>query len=61
MRYAAKKMHEKFKNQAEQNFSNQETSKKTEGEVYIKSNKKPPRKSTSDSVGDYVDFEEVEN
>jgi hypothetical protein len=61
MRYAAKKMHEKFKNQAEQNFSNQETSKKTEGEVYIKSNKKTPRKSTSDSVGDYVDFEEVEN
>tara|TARA_B100000497_G_C7672959_1_gene406217 strand:- start:22 stop:207 length:186 start_codon:yes stop_codon:yes gene_type:complete len=61
MKYAAKKIHEKFKNQTRQNFSNQETNKKPEGEVHIKYNKKTTRKSTSDFVGDYVDFEEVEN
>jgi hypothetical protein len=61
MRYAAKKMQEKFKNQMGKNSSNRDSSSKTEGDIHIKSKKKPSKSSTSDSIGDYVDFEEVQD
>tara|TARA_B100000780_G_C21031771_1_gene413714 strand:- start:319 stop:594 length:276 start_codon:yes stop_codon:yes gene_type:complete len=61
MRYAAKKMQEKFKNQMGKNFSNRDSSPKAEGEIHIKSKKKSSKSSTSDSIGDYVDFEEVQD
>ena len=64
MRYAAKKIQDKFKNQMGQHmrgssFSQQDNPKK-EGEVHVKSNKSSQDKINSDSVGDYVDFEEIE-
>ena len=64
MRYAAKKMQEKFKNQMEQQmggfgFGQQEKPKK-EGEVHVKSKKTSHEKINTESSGDYVDFEEIE-
>ena len=64
MRYAAKKIQDKFKNQMGQHmrgssFSQQDNPKK-EGEVHVKSKKSSQDKINSDSVGDYVDFEEIE-
>ena len=64
MRYAAKKIQDKFKDQMGQHmrgsgFGQQNNSKK-EGEVHVKSKKSSQEKINSDSVGDYVDFEEIE-
>ena len=64
MRYAAKKIQDKFKDQMGQHmrgssFSQQDNPKK-EGEVHVKSKKSSQDKINSDSVGDYVDFEEIE-
>ena len=64
MRYAAKKIQDKFKDQMGQHmrgsgFGQQDNPKK-EGEVYLRHKKSSPDKINSDSVGDYVDFEEIE-
>ena len=64
MRYAAKKLQDNFKNQMGQNmrgsgFGQQDNPKK-EGEVHVRSKKSSQDKINSDSVGDYVDFEEIE-
>ena len=64
MRYAAKKIQDKFKDQMGQHmrgsgFGQQDNPKK-EGEVYMRSKKSSQDKINSDSVGDYVDFEEIE-
>lgn len=64
MRYAAKKIQDKFKDQMGQNmrgssFGQQDNPKK-EGEVYLRSKKSSQDKLNSESVGDYVDFEEIE-
>ena len=64
MRYAAKKIQDKFKDQMGQHmrgssYSQQDNPKK-EGEVHVKSKKSSQDKINSDSVGDYVDFEEIE-
>ena len=63
--YAAKKVQEKFKDQMGQQmggfgFENHEQSKKKVGEVHIKSSPKSKDSINSESVGDYVDFEEVD-
>jgi len=64
MRYAAKKIQDKFKDQMGQHmrgsgFGQKDNSKK-EGEVHVKSKKSSQEKINSESVGDYVDFEEIE-
>ena len=64
MRYAAKKIQDKFKDQMGQHmrgsgFGQQDNHKK-EGEVHVRSKKSAQYKINSDSVGDYVDFEEIE-
>ena len=64
MRYAAKKIQDKFKDQMGQHmrgsgFGQQDNPKK-EGEVHVRSKKSTQYKINSDSVGDYVDFEEIE-
>ena len=64
MRYAAKKIQDKFKDQMGQHmrgsgFGQQDNPKK-EGEVHLRSKKSSKYKINSDSVGDYVDFEEIE-
>ena len=64
MRYAAKKIQDKFKDQMGQHmrgsgFGQQDNPKK-EGEVHVRSKKSAQYKINSDSVGDYVDFEEIE-
>jgi len=62
MRYAAKKVQEKFKDQMHQQrggFGPQEKPKK-EGEVNLKSKKASKEKINTESMGDYVDYEEVE-
>ena len=65
MRYAAKKVQEKFKDQMNQQnggfgFNTQRKPKK-EGEVSVKSKISTKNKPNSESVGDYVDFEEIED
>ena len=64
MRYAAKKIQDKFKDQMghhmrDSDFGQQDNLKK-EGEVHVRAKKSPQDKINSDSVGDYVDFEEIE-
>ena len=64
MRYAAKKIQDKFKDQMGQrmrgsSFGQQDPPKK-EGEVHVRSKKSSQDKLNSESVGDYVDFEEIE-
>lgn len=62
MRYAAKKVQEKFKDQMRQQrggFDRQEKPRK-EGEVHLKSKKSSKSKINTESAGDYVDYEEVE-
>ena len=64
LRYAAKKIQNKFKDQMGQHmrgsgFGHQDNPKK-EGEVHVRSKKSSQDKINSDSVGDYVDFEEIE-
>ena len=64
MRYAAKKIQDKFKDQMGQymrgsGFGQQDNPKK-EGKVHVRSKKSSQDKINSDSVGDYVDFEEIE-
>ena len=64
MRYAAKKIQDKFKDQMGQHERNsgfgQQDNPKKEGEVHVRSKKSSQDKINSDSVGDYVDFEEIE-
>ena len=63
MRYATKKMQEKFKDQMGQKmggFGQDQQKPKKEGEVHIKSKKASQDKINTESMGDYVDFEEVE-
>ena len=64
MRYAAKKIQDKFKDQMGQHMGGsgfgQQDNPKKEGEVYVRSKKSSQDKINSDSVGDYVDFEEIE-
>tara|TARA_B100000965_G_C19524418_1_gene728081 strand:- start:337 stop:591 length:255 start_codon:yes stop_codon:yes gene_type:complete len=52
----AKKMQQKFKDQYNQHHEN----KQKEGEITIEGNKNNP-KSKNHNVGDYVDFEEVDD
>ena len=64
MRYAAKKIQDKFKDQMGEHmrgtgFGQQDNPKK-EGEVHVSSKKSSQDKINSDSVGDYIDFEEIE-
>ena len=64
MRYAAKKIQDKFKDQMGHHmrgsgFGQQDNPKK-EGEVHVRSKKSSQDKINSESVGDYVDFEEIE-
>ena len=64
MRYAAKKIQDKFKDQMGQHmrgsgFGQQDNPKK-EGEVHVRSKRSSQDKINPDSVGDYVDFEEIE-
>ena len=64
MRYAAKKIQDKIKDQMGQHmrgsdFGQQDNLKK-EGEVHVRAKKSSQDKINSDSVGDYVDFEEIE-
>ena len=64
MRYAAKKIQDKFKDQMGQQMRGsgfgQQDNPKREGEVHVRSKKSSQDKINSDSVGDYVDFEEIE-
>ena len=65
MRYAAKKVQEKFKDQMGQHgagfdFGQKQQKSKKEGEVHVKSKIKSQEKINTESIGDYVDFEEVE-
>jgi len=64
MRYAAKKMQDKFKQQMRGqggfDFGNKQKSSVKEGEVHLKSKPKNSQNANTDSVGEYVDFEEVE-
>jgi len=65
MRYAAKKMQEKFKDQMGQqstgfDFGQKQQKLKKEGEVHVKSKIKSQEKINTESIGDYVDFEEVD-
>lgn len=66
MRYAAKKVQEKFKDQMGQqaggfNFGQQQQQKtKKEGEVHVKSKKQTQDKINTETIGDYVDFEEID-
>ena len=64
MRYAAKKIQDKFKDQMRHHMRGSSSDKQDnpmkEGEVHIKSKKSKQDKINSDSVGDYVDFEEIE-
>lgn len=65
MRYAAKKVQEKFKNQMGGqaggfDFGQKEQKPKKEGEVHVKSKIESQEKINTESMGDYVDFEEVE-
>ena len=64
MRYAAKKIQDKFKDQMGQHMRDsdfgQQDNLKKEGEVHVRAKKSPQDKINSDSVGDYVDFEEIE-
>ncbi len=63
MRYAAKKVQEKFKDQMGQQgggFNSNNASPKKEGSVHIKSKPTTKGNINTESVGDYVDFEEVE-
>ena len=64
MRYAAKKIQDKFKDQMrhqmrDSGYDHQNNPDK-EGEVHVRSKKSSQDKINSDSVGDYVDFEEIE-
>lgn len=64
MRYAAKKIQDKFKDQMGQHMRDsgfgQQDNPKKEGEVHVRSKKSSQDKINSESVGDYVDFEEIE-
>ena len=65
MRYAAKKVQEKFKDQMGGqaggfDFGQKQQKSKKEGEVHVKSKIKSQEKINTESIGDYVDFEEVE-
>jgi len=64
MRYAAKKIQDKFKDQMGQHMRDSsfgpQNNPKKEGEVHVRSKKSSQDKINSDSVGDYVDFEEIE-
>jgi len=63
MRYAAKKVQEKFKDQMRQQgrgFNSNNEAPKKEGEVHIKSKSTNKENINTESVGDYVDFEEVD-
>ena len=63
MRYAAKKVQEKFKGQMGQQmggFGQQNKPTPKEGEVQVKSKISSKDKINTESVGDYVDFEEVD-
>ena len=64
IRYAAKKIQDKFKDQMGHHmrgsgFGQQDNPDK-EGEVHVRSMRSSQDKINSDSVGDYVDFEEIE-
>lgn len=64
MRYAAKKMQDKFKQQmgGQQGFDFGSKQKPVykEGEVHVKSKPTTQEKINTDTVGEYVDFEEVD-
>ena len=64
MSYAAKKIQDKFKDQMGKNmrgssFGQQDNPNK-EGEIHVTSKKPSQDNINSESVGDYVDFEEIE-
>ena len=64
MRYAAKKIQDKFKDQMGQQMRgsgfDQQDNPDKEGEVHVRSMRSSQDKINSDSIGDYVDFEEIE-
>ena len=55
----ANKMKDRFKSQFNQQYQNQERSSRKEGEITIEGKKSSTKK--SDKIGEYVDFEEVED
>lgn len=48
-------------NQMNQQYQQQEPQHKKEGEVNLNSNSKTEKPSEKDKLGDYVDFEEIED
>jgi len=65
MRYAAKKVQDKFKDQMGQQrggfgFKEPKEAQKKEGEVFVKSKLSTKDKANTEAVGDYVDFEEID-
>ena len=55
----ANKMQDRFKGQFNQQYENSQKPVQPEGKVTLEKTK-PPTQTKSDGVGDYVDFEEVE-
>ena len=55
----ANKMQDRFKGQFNQQYENPQKPVQSEGKVTLEKTK-PSAKTKSDGVGDYVDFEEVE-
>jgi hypothetical protein len=55
----ANKMQDRFKGQFNQQYENPQNPVQPEGKVTLKKTK-PSTQTKSDGVGDYVDFEEVE-
>jgi hypothetical protein len=55
----ANKMQDRFKGQFNQQYENPQNPVQSEGKVTLKKTK-PSAQTKSDGVGDYVDFEEVE-
>ena len=54
------KIQERFRNQYNYQYDNPKTSNQDEGEVTIEKNNNST-KTKSDNIGDYIDFEEVED
>ena len=59
MKRFANKMQDRFQQQFNQHHQNQQPPKQQEGKVTLEKTK-TSTKSKSDNLGDYVDFEEVE-
>lgn len=56
----ANKMQDRFRRQQEQYYNTSNNQKQAEGKVIIDKNNNTSTSSRSEGVGDYVDFEEIE-